>query len=165
MLTGNATLILRYPSETILGGVAPKTQGRYTVCLGYDLKAGGGAANIPGVVGGAAAAVAAVATKNYDAAIGSIGSAVSSLVPSSGQIGGGISGPSPDLTDNPRSVATYWYPIDFNVAELGRPSGAVMKLSDIPGYVQTARAQLAIPGHAEEMSEINALLDSGIFYE
>lgn len=165
MLTGNATLILRYPAEAVLGGVSPKTAGRYTTCLGYDLKAGGGATNVPGVVASAAAAVAAVADENYAKAVGAIGSAVSSAIPQSGQIGGGVAGPSPDLTDMPRAVATYWQPIDFNVNELGRPCGAVMKIDDIPGYIETARAKIEVAAHPEEMTQINALLDSGIFYE
>lgn len=165
MLTGNATLLLWYPATTALGGVSAKMIGRYTVCLGYDLKAGGGSVNVPGVITGAGAAIAAIASDNYAGAIGAIGSAVSSAVPTSSQIGGGVSGPSPDLTDGARTVAIYWYPLDFNVDELGRPCGSIFKISTIPGFVQTARAKIEMAGQPEEYNQVNAFLDQGIFYE
>ena len=61
--------------------------------------------------------------------------------------------------------ATYFDPIEENRAELGRPLGKLKQISTLSGYVQTAKAQLAIAGHEEEMTKVNAILDSGFFYE
>lgn len=162
IITGNATLRLSTPALT---SVDSKMLYRGTINLGFDLKAGGGSMNMIGQVGGAAAAVAAIATENYSGAIGAIGSAISSSIPDVGQVGGGISGPYPDLTIGPRTYSAFYDPIEENTSELGKPVGAIYKIKDLGGFVQTARAKLAIPGHAAEMTELNMMLDEGIFYE
>ena len=69
------------------------------------------------------------------------------------------------MAENWYAYATYFDPIDENQAELGRPLAEVKTISTLSGFVQCADAKLAIPGHAEEMVEVNTLLNSGIFYE
>lgn len=166
ILTGNAVLTLGYPGGSHHGVIqADKPIGRYTTNLAFDVKAGGSSFNLPGVLASTGAAIAAIATENYAGAIGAIGSAVSATIPQNGQIGGGISGPMPDLTAQYRATAVYYDIITENNDELGRPVGDIFKIKNIPGFVQTARAKLALPGHTEEMNIINNLLDSGIFYE
>lgn len=161
VVSGNVTLRLYY--TTSYSG--PKMIGVYNANLGQDLRAGGTSANVGGLIGGVAGAIASYGAEKYGDMIASIASAANSMVPSPSQVGGGISGPAPDLDAPWYAYATYFDPIDENQAELGRPLGEIAQISTLAGYVKTAKAQLAIPGHTEEMEEVNTLLDAGIFYE
>lgn len=161
MMTGNVTLRLYYG----IGYSGPKMVGVYNTNVGVDLKSGGVGANAGGVLAGIAGAVASYYEKDYAGVAASIGSAVKSAIPQPYQTGGGVSGPVADLGQNWYAYATYFDPIDENQAELGRPLAEVKTISTLSGFVQCADAKLAIPGHAEEMVEVNTLLNSGIFYE
>lgn len=161
---GNLVLLLEYPAVASFGQSAEQ-YARYTMNLGFDLKASGASADVAGVAVNGGAAVAAIATENYAAAIGAIASAANKAIPTSSSVGSGLSGPTPDLTANRSATAVYFDAIEENLAEIGRPVAEVVKISDYPGYIQTAAAKLAIPGHAEEMVEVNNMLNSGIFYE
>lgn len=159
ILTGNAQLILNYND----GGLKPC--GKYNACVSYDIKAGGATSNPIGGLAGAASAAIAIATKDYAGAAAAIMSAGQAMIPQPGQMGAGVSGPVPDLADTWYAKSTYYDPIEENRAELGRPLGEIRQISTLSGFVQCADAKLAIPGHAEEMVEVNNLLNSGIFYE
>lgn len=159
IISGNAQLILTYYDSGY------KMIGRYNTCVSYDIKAGGASYNVGGVVSGAASAALSYVAKDYAGMAGGIAGAAQSLIPQPVHAGAGISGPTPDMGSTWYAESTYYNPITENNAELGRPLGDVRTISSIPGFVQTADAQLAIPGHAEEMVEVNTLLNSGIFYE
>ena len=160
ILSGNAILDLKYTDTT------QKPCGKYHTCVAYDIKAGGtGGANLLGGLGNAASAVASFITKDYVGAAGSLLSATQAMIPQAGQMGAGVGGPVPDMCDMWYAYATYYDPIEENRTELGRPLAEVKTINTLSGYVQCADANLAIPGHAEEMVEVNNLLNSGIFYE
>lgn len=159
ILSGNAQLILNYNDSGL------KPCGKYNACVSYDIKAGGATSNPIGGLAGAASAAIAIATKDYAGAAGAIMSAANSMIPQPGHMGAGVSGPVPDLADTWYAKATYYDPIEENRAELGRPLGEIRQISTLSGFVQTADAKLAIAGHAEEMVEVNNLLNIGIFYE
>ena len=160
-LSGNATLRLYYN----IGSSGPKMQGVYTHNLSCDLRQAGGSINVGGILGGAASAVAAYFKEDYVGMGASIASAASATIPSTSAVGGGGSGPTADMGENWYAYATYFDPIDEDRAELGRPLAEIKQISTLGGFVQTAAAKLAIPGHAEEMVEVNNMLNSGIFYE
>lgn len=160
-LGGNATLRLYYN----IGQSGPKMQGLYTHNLACDLRQAGGSLNYAGMLGGAASAVAAYFKEDYVGMGASIASAAAASIPQTSAVGGGGSGPTADMAENWYAYATYFDPIDENQAELGRPLAEVKAINTLSGFVQTADAKLAIPGHAEEMVEVNTLLNSGIFYE
>lgn len=160
-LSGNATLRVYYN----ISQSGPKMQGLYTHNLACDLRQAGGSINVAGILGGAASAVAAYFEKDYVGMGASITSAAAATIPQTSSVGGGGSGPTGDLGENWYAYATYFDPIDENQAELGRPLAEVKQISTLSGYVQCANAKLALPGHAEEMTEVNTLLNSGIFYE
>lgn len=160
-ISGTVTLRLYYS----IGHSGPKMIGVYNASIGQDLKAGGSGANMVGVLGGAIGAIGAIATENYGALAASIASAGTSAIPQSSVVGGGVSGPTPDLSAEWYAYATYFDPIEENRAELGRPLAEVRTINTLSGFVQCARAQLAIPGHEDEMVEVNNMLNSGIFYE
>lgn len=160
-LSGNATLRLYYN----IGASGPKMQGVYTHNLACDLRQAGGSINIGGILGGSASAVAAYVKQDYVGMGASIASAASATIPSTSAVGGGGSGPTADMGENWYAYATYFDPIDEDQAELGRPLEEIKQISTLGGFVQTAAAKLAIPGHAEEMVEVNNMLNSGIFYE
>lgn len=160
-LGGNATLRLYYN----LGQSGPKMQGLYTHNLACDLRQAGGGINYAGVLGGAASAVAAYFKEDYVGMGASIASAAAATIPQTSAVGGGGSGPTADMAENWYAYATYFDPIDENQAELGRPLAEVKTINTLSGFVQTADAKIAIPGHVEEMVEINTMLNSGIFYE
>lgn len=160
-LSGNATLRIYYNTDQS----GPKMQGLYTHNLACDLRQAGSSVNIGGVLGGAAGALMSYAKEDYVGVASGVASAASSALPSVSAVGSGGSGPTADMGENWYAYATYFDPIDENQAELGRPLGEVVQISSLSGYVKTAKAQLAIPGHTEEMEEVNSLLDAGIFYE
>ena len=160
-LGGNATLRLYYN----LGQSGPKMQGLYTHNLACDLRQAGGGINYAGILGGAASAVAAYFKEDYVGMGASIASAASASIPQTTAVGGGGAGPTADMAENWYAYATYFDPIDENQAELGRPLAEVKQISSLSGFVQTADAKISIPGHVEEMVEINTMLNSGIFYE
>ena len=87
------------------------------------------------------------------------------MIPQSAVVGGGVSGPTPDLGATWYAYATYFDPIEENKAEFGRPLAEIRTISSLGGFVQCANAQLAIAGHEEEMSKVNQILTSGFFYE
>lgn len=161
IMTGDITLRLFYA----LGYGGVKMAGVYNANVAADLKIGGASYNVGGVMAGVGTAVAAAATENYAGMVGAIASAAVSSIPQTSQVGGGVSGPSPDLAENWYAYASYYDPIDENQTELGRPLAEVKAINTLSGYVKCANASLAIPGHAEEMSEINGILNSGFFYE
>ena len=160
-LSGNATLRIYYGIRQS----GPKMQGVYTHNLACDLRQAGSSINIGGIAGGAASAVAGYVTENYKEMAAGIASAAASTLPQTGSVGGGGSGPTADMGENWYAYATYFDPIDENQAELGRPLAEVVQINTLSGYVKCANASLAIPGHAEEMSEVNGFLNSGFFYE
>lgn len=160
-LSGNATLRTYYS----LGQSGPKMQGVYTHNLSCDLRQAGGSINIGGILGGAASAVAAYFKEDYVGMGASIANAAAATIPSTSAVGGGGTGPTADMGENWYAYATYFDPIDENKDELGRPLAEVKQISSIPGYVQTADAKIEIPGHIDEMVEVNNQLNSGIFYE
>ena len=161
VMTGNLTMRLYYA----LGNSAPRMIGTYSSDIGFEMKVGGASFNMGGVASGVASTVANLVSENYAGMVGSIASAAANMVPSGAQVGGGTSGPAPDLTENWYAYATYFDPIDENKAELGRPLAEIRTISSLGGYVQCADPSLAIPGHVEEMNEVNAMLGSGFFYE
>lgn len=160
-LSGTVTLRLYY--STSYSG--PKMIGVYNANISQDLRVGGSGANAIGAIGGLMGAIGAIATENYGALAASIGSAATNLIPQSSVVGGGVSGPTPDLSATWYAYATYFDPIDENKAEMGRPLAEIRTISSLGGYIQCADPSLAIPGHVEEMNEVNAMLGSGFFYE
>ena len=160
-VTGNVTLRLYYS----LGNTAPKMVGVYNANIGLDMRAGGGAANFGGIVSGIGGAVASAISNNYAGAAASLASAAQAFIPHGSQIGGGVSGPTPDIAAQWMAYATYYDPVEENNAEFGRPLMEVAQISTLAGFVQCANASLEIPGHAEEMSEINGMLNTGFFFE
>lgn len=161
VMTGNLTMRLYYA----LGDSSPRMIGSYSADIGFEMKVGGAAYNMGGVASGVVGAMANLATENYTGLIGSLSSAAQSLVPGGAQVGGGVSGPAPDLTENWYAYATYFDPIDENQTELGRPLGEVKQISTLSGYIQCANASCPIMGHEEEMIKVNGMLNSGFFYE
>ena len=160
-LGGNATLRTYYSIDQS----GPKMEGIYTHNLAIDLRQAGSSVNIGGVIGGAAAAVAAYAEGEYVKMAGGIASAAAAAIPRAGAIGGGGAGPTADMGQTWYAYATYFDPIDENRAELGRPLAEVRAINSLSGFVKCADAHIDIPGHPEEMNEINAFLNAGIFYE
>ena len=160
-ISGTVTLRLYY--STAHSG--PKMIGVYNANISQDLKAGGAGANMVGAIGGLVGAIGAIATENYGALAASIASAGTNMIPQASVVGGGVSGPTPDLGANWYAYATYFDPIDENRSELGRPLAEVRQIGTLAGYVQCARASIEIPGHVEEMNEVNGMLNSGFFYE
>lgn len=160
-LSGNATLRIYYG----IGQSGPKMQGLYTHNLAVDLRQAGSSINIGGVLGGAVNAIASYATENYAGMAASIASAAGSAIPTTSAMGSSGSGPSADMAENWYAYATYFDPIDENQAELGRPLCEVVQLNTLSGYIRCADSNLAIPGHGEEMDQVNAFLDAGFFYE
>lgn len=161
IMTGNVTLRLYYS----LGAHGVKMAGVYNANIASEMKVGGGSYNLGGVASGVGGALANLATENVVGAIGSIASAASAAIPTTAQVGGGVSGPTPDIAEPWYAYASYYDPIEENNAELGRPLAKVKTISSIAGYIQCANASLAIPGHEEEMTKINGYLNSGFFYE
>lgn len=159
ILSGNAQLWLTYYDSGF------KTIGTYDQNVAYDIKAGGSSGNFAGAASGIITAAASYASENAAGVVGGIASAAASLLPKPAYTGGGVSGPKPDMNSPWYAEATYFNPVEENRAELGRPLGEVRTISTLPGYVQCALAQLSIPGHVEEMNEINTILSSGFFYE
>ena len=161
VMTGNLTLRLYYS----LGAHGVKMAGVYNANVAAEMKAGGGSYNMGGVASGVGQAVANMAADNVLGAVGAIASAAVSAIPQTAQVGGGVTGPIPDLAEPWYTYATYYDPIDENNAELGRPLAEVRTISSLGGYVQCARAALAIPGHESEMLKVNEMLNAGFFYD
>lgn len=161
VMTGNITLRLYYS----LGAHGVKMAGVYNANVAADMKVGGSAYNVGGTAGGVVGALLSASEDNLAAMVGNIASAANAAIPQTTQVGGGVSGPSPDIAEAWYSYATYYEPIEENNAELGRPLAKVKTINTISGYVKCANASLAIPGHAEEMAEVNGFLNSGFFYE
>ena len=157
LISGLVTLRLYYSGGGLIGV--------YHANIACEMSSGGTSYNFGGVASSIAGAIAAYASDNTLGLIGGIASAAASAVPGGSQIGGGMSGVSPDLMLPKRTIVSYFDPIEEDNAEFGRPLAKVKTISTIPGFVQCADAKLAIPGHAEEMVEVNTLLNSGIFYE
>lgn len=159
----SGTVTLRLYFSTSHSG--PKMIGVYNANIGQDLKAGGSGANMIGTLGSVVGAIGAIATENYGALASSIASAATNMVPQSAVVGGGVSGPTPDLGSVWYAYATYFEPIEENRTELGRPLAEVVQIGTLSGYVQCAGASISIPGHSGEMDEVNAMLNGGFFYE
>ena len=160
-ISGNVTLRLYYS----IGSSGPKMIGVYNANISQDLKAGGSSANVGGVLGGIAGAIASAVAQKPEGVISSIASAVQSGVPQAGQVGGGISGPTPDLDAVWYAYATYFDPIEENQTELGRPLAEVRQIGSLSGFVQCADAHCPLMGHEEEMIKVNEFLNAGFFYE
>lgn len=133
--------------------------------------------SIIGATGGAITAVAGFAHGNV--ALGATGvlSAIGSVAtPANNKVMGGMNGSvlgaiignetkhwqnfilsvtSRDTTDNPANMRPT----------LGNALNEVVPLSDLRGYVQTTEAQVSAPCTADELTQINTLLDTGIYIE
>lgn len=159
ILSGNAQLWLTYYDSGF------KTIGTYDQNVAYDIKAGGSSGNFAGVASGILSAAASYASENAAGVVGGIASAAASLLPQPAYAGGGVSGPKPDMNSPWYAEATYFNPVEENRAELGRPLGEVRTISSLSGYVQCANAQISLMGFEQEMDKVNAILNSGFFYE
>ena len=161
VISGNVTLRLYY--STSYSG--PKMIGVYNACIAQDLRVGGTSGNVIGAAGGVVGAIASMAEEKYAGVVSSIASAANALIPTPAQVGGGISGPAPDLDAQWYAYATYFDPIDENKTELGRPLGEVRTINTLSGFIQCADAHCPIMGHEEEMQKVDEFLNSGFFYE
>lgn len=157
LISGNVNMRLYYKGGSMIGS--------YNANVASDMASGGTTYNFGGVASSIAGAISAYAENNTAGVVGGIASAVVSAIPSGSQIGGGVSGVSPDITLPLRTYATYFDPIEENNAELGRPLAQVRQISSLGGFVKCAEPKISIAGHEEEMSFINGALATGIFYE
>lgn len=119
-----------------------------------------------GAIAGAMATGSAVALTV--AGIGGVNASMQSALAISPSVKGSLTGRSMALNGLDIHVITMsndtTEPNDL-VATIGRPLNAYKTLSTLSGYVQTINASLNIAGRTTDASEINAMLDNGIYLE
>lgn len=127
----------------------------------------GAASGVVGTVGGA---ISSLLSGNVIGAItgtlSGIGSAYQTLQPrvvSSGSNDSlaGVSGA--NLTHT--LYQTFYYVVDEDNTNHGRPLCQVKTISSIAGYILTANAEVSITGTLEEKQRIQSMMDAGFFYE
>ena len=122
--------------------------------------AGVGAAVAAVVTGGSAAVVAG----GISAAVASFGSYLTKTSSSVGGYGGNASA----FDTQKMSVVLYKHGLTVDPADLtqlyGRPCGKVLNLSTlVNGYVQTSEFELQAPFDEEMTSQVNRLMDNGVY--
>lgn len=66
---------------------------------------------------------------------------------------------------HPRVITTHQYVAEEANEEYGRPLCKTKTISDIPGYIKCADADIKFAGTPEEISSVKSFMDSGFFYE
>lgn len=110
-----------------------------------------------------ATAVGGVFSWDLDQAFSSVGSAIQNAAPKVQTSGSNGSTSAFDFA--PVLEADFSILVDENNSQLGRPLCKTYKISEIPGYIKTAKAELSINGFSAEMEEICSIMNGGFFYE
>lgn len=97
------------------------------------------------------------------AAANAIGSAVSAYKPLLSTVGG--SGGFSDLNGKVQLQQTFFYQVDEDNANKGRPLCELRQLSTLSGYQQIMDGDVIIAGTAGEQAAVKAFLEGGYFYE
>lgn len=97
------------------------------------------------------------------AAQNAIGSAVSAYKPLISSIGG--NGGFSDLNGFVELQHSFFYPVDEDNANAGRPLCEIRQLSTLPGYQKIMDGDVTIAGTAGEQAMIKSYLEGGYYYE
>lgn len=97
------------------------------------------------------------------AAQNAIGSAVSAYKPLVSSIGG--NGGFSDLNGLVELQQSFFYPVDEDNANAGRPLCEIRQLSTLPGYQKIMDGDVTIAGTAGEQAMIKSYLEGGYYYE
>lgn len=175
VITGDVTYFIRNKNQSIIAS--------YSCNVAADIPIGATLANVGamgnsviGTLGGVGAALVGAVTGNAMLGFGGVATAVTSAsnvaleankkttTVSGGQGSRGVS-----LQPALKFViftSDTMDPEDADyIAVMGRPVGDVAAINTFSGFVQTIDAHVALNATAEEMDEVNRLLDGGIYYE
>lgn len=171
-ITTGAVQVIAYVKETVL----QEWSGNIKVTLPVG-QTQSRAEQIIGGVSGAVTAIAGYATGNYAAAAGGVLGAIGSVISPTdqktmggcnGSVLGAILGNNTGRWQEFRCTVTYHEtfasPSSIR-AIMGNVNGNVVSLSGLTGYCQTNGASVSAPCTAEELNQINTLLDGGIYFE
>lgn len=92
-----------------------------------------------------------------------IGSAVDTVRPTISSIGG--NGGFVDLSGGINVDYVFYYPVDEDVENAGRPLCEIRQLSTLPGYQKIMDGDVTIAGTAGEQAMIKSYLEGGYYYE
>lgn len=150
--------------------------GTYGASIAAQVPIGSSGVSIPslttGVVKAAASVGAAIASGGESLVMGAIASGAASVMsglePMSTTIGGLGGGTGANLGYNVECITAFHDTIVDPTASIdiiGAPTMYVKSLSSASGFVQTAGFQIACNGTASEKDAINALMDSGVYFD
>lgn len=112
----------------------------------------------------AAGAASDLFSFNFGGAVqNAIGSAVSAYKPLISSIGG--NGGFSDLNGFVELQHSFFYPVDEDNANAGRPLCEIRQLSTLPGYQMIMDGDVTIAGTAGEQAMIKSYLEGGYYYE
>ena len=97
------------------------------------------------------------------AAENAIGSAISAYKPLLSTMGG--SGGFSDLNGKVQLQQSFFYPVDEDIVNAGRPLCETRTLSTLSGYQKILDGDVQIAGTAGEQAAVKAFLEGGYFYE
>lgn len=112
----------------------------------------------------AAGAASDLFSFNFGGAVQSaIGSAISAYKPLISSIGG--NGGFSDLNGFVELQQSFFYPVDEDIENAGRPLCEIKTLSTLPGYQKIMDGDVTIAGTAGEQAMIKSYLEGGYYYE
>ena len=165
--TGEMTVRV-YSGDLVLGTYGANTAAQVPI--------GSSGVNIPnlttGIIKGSVALGAAIASGGETLAMGAIASGAASVMsglePVSSTIGGLGGGTAAKLGSDIQCITAFHDTIVSPTASIdiiGAPTMHVKSLASASGFVQTAGFQIACNGTSAEKDAINALMDSGVYFD
>lgn len=136
--------------------------GTYAGDTSVDIMAAVAGRNITSAISAPANVLASAVTGNIAGAAASIASAASSIIGTPSMVGGLGGGSAYGLSTNVLLTCEYYEPLGTETVH-GAPFMSSAKPS--AGYVQTIDFSLSANAHDDELREVNALMDGGVYIE
>lgn len=134
--------------------------------IGVNVPLSQATGNPDSVLSGVIGVAAGIASQNYAAAAGSAIAAVGALTEQQPQLYNSTGNISFALNNYAvRFSVTNYGSKEFAIKEAGRPLCENVRIGTLSGYVQCGNADVDISGFEEEKTSLNAMLNSGFYFE
>lgn len=164
---GTATIIVYkdFASDNILGVYTTNIGGEYLIGA-TGINPARGVMALTGAAAGVAAAAGMASALPAAAAIPAI---MNNITPQSTSVGGSGGLSAIQLLRRPVTLTSVYHGTNVTPSSvspvMGTPSMAVKTIGSLTGYVQTSGFSLNAAGSDKDRTEVNSLMDSGVFIE
>lgn len=132
--------------------------------FGVDLAFAQSTVNVGAITENAQSAMLNIAGDNYAGFVGNVINGVAQALPTF-EKSGSVSSFAAFTSNKPYIRSDFIQLPETNTETFGRPSYKYLKISDIPGYIQTGNAHLEIAATDNEIDQIISYMNGGFYYE